>query len=229
MFSETGITIHIMTISPAQIRAAISLLGLRVNHVCDELDLNVPNLTKYLNPKDASKKDISKSTLDILDSYFSNKRIVFTENDGVARKPRQDFEVLYGRQGFRTLMDDIYITARDVGGDIRIINGHPELFLKTLGREWYEMHVARMAEVKGNIDFKIIAVRDGGEIAGTVADYRWIEPDEFFGNSIYIYGDTVASIYFDEDDVAIEIVNRKRLAQTWQHQFEIDWDYYGRR
>ncbi|MGH1374776.1 MAG: hypothetical protein ACRBCK_00390 [Alphaproteobacteria bacterium] len=218
-----------MTISPAQIRAAISLLGLRVNHVCDELDLNVPNLTKYLNPKDTSKQDISKSTLDILNAYFSNKRIVFTHNDGVARKPPQDFEVLYGRQGFRTLMDDIYMTAGSIGGDIRIINGHPELFLQTLGADWYAMHVARMESVKDNIDFKIIAVRDGGEIAGTIADYRWIEPKEFFGNSIYIYGGTVASIYFDEDDVVIEIMNRQRLAQTWRHQFEIDWNYYGDR
>jgi len=215
-----------MTLSQAQIRAANALLGIKTNIVAADLNVSHNNLTKFLNPDDP-KDNISKSILDKLDRYYANKRIVFAANDTVGKKPTSDFEVLHGSDGFKTLMDDVYEVAKTTGGALRIINGHPKLFIKFLGEVWYAAHVVRMEEFKDNIDFKIIAVADGGEIAGKIAEYRFIDEEFFFNNTIYIFGNTVASIYFNDDDVEIEILNRERLAQTWLHQFDIDWIYYS--
>ena len=82
-----------------------------------------------------------------------------------------------------------------------------------------------MREISG-FHFKIF-VEEGDTffIADKFAEYRYI-PSEFFNDqSFYVYGDRLALIAFEDNDVRINIIQSKGWAESFRRLFNFAWHY----
>jgi hypothetical protein len=121
-------------------------------------------------------------------------------------------------------MDDIYEVAKNVGGDICLFNGMPRYFYKYLGEEWYAEHSKRMSKIKNNFKLKI-TVKEGEDllIASDFAEYKYFPAHLFKEKTFYSYGDKLAIMSFDEDNVSIRVLAEKEIATSFQILFDIAW------
>ena len=60
-------------------------------------------------------------------------------------------------------------------------------------------------------------------IASKIAEYRYIPPEFFTDQSFYVYGDKLALIAFEENNVRINIINNKSWAQSFRNLFNYAW------
>lgn len=209
-----------MRLSKEQIAAARGLLSLSQTDLANATGVKRVTLSRF---EGGLQADMHKTTFDKLFTFFENRGVVFSENHGVAFRPAQEIIDLHGQDGFRVLMDTVYETANSVGGNISIINGSPALFLQHLGKDWYSKHAERMFALRDHYNFRIIAERQGHEIAQGFAEYRWINKNEFHNQSVYIFGNKVAFINFSDADVDIELVQRRNMAVTFNVIFDHMW------
>ncbi|MGH1374896.1 MAG: helix-turn-helix domain-containing protein [Alphaproteobacteria bacterium] len=202
-----------------QIRAARALIGWSQSDLAKHADLSQTGIARIEN----GTNQPNSQTLQKITNAFDQADVEFIGNSGVKKRTREIRE-LRGTEGFRALMDDVYLAANTVGGNIRIINGTPSIFLKWIGEEWYKKHAERMRGIKDSFDFKIVASQDGtNEIATGFAEYRWMDETCFYNNCVYIYCDRVAFIRFTEDDVIIEVAKRPSFAATFNLIFDYVW------
>ena len=203
-----------------QIAAARVLAEISQTELSMLSDVGIKNISNY--ERGANK--LSFEFLERIVKTFDNMGIRTTQNGGVEYKPSHEVTILRGREGFQRLMNDVYEEVKNSDfTEIRIINGTPSLFIKWLGQEWYEMHAERMYPLKGKLDFKILAVNEGKKIGKGFAEYRWLERDDFKGNSIYIFGNKHALIEFKDDDVIIELEDRPSVVENTKVMFNIMW------
>lgn len=204
----------------AQIRAARALLDWSQADLADKAGLSQTGIARIEN---GTNKPNSQ-TLNKIQAAFESAEIEFLDESGV-RKKSGEIKTFRGMEGFRTFMDDVYETAKRLGGEICIFNGKPADFIKHLGAEWYEMHSQRMNAIKSNFIFKII-IREGQKdfIAGGFAEYRWFPDSASKQKTFYAYGDRLAFIAFEEDDVTIQVMTQADLADGFRVLFDIGWD-----
>lgn len=211
-----------MTISREQIRAAIGLLNITQRQLSETIEVSRAILSNYLSGKQNS---IHKTTSDKLMTYFDNRGVMFLENSGVAYKPKNIITELEGRDGFRAFMEDVYSTVHDHGGEICVSNVDERNWIRWMTRDGYDAHAAKMSVIRADYRFKIL-IQDGDDffIASDIAEYRYVPSNYFTDQSFYVYGDKLALIEFDEDDVTVNIIYNKRWAKSFRTLFNYAWD-----
>jgi len=203
-----------------QIRAARALIGWSQGQLANESGLSQTGVARIEN----GTNQPNSNTIEKIENAFDRADIEFIGDSGV-KKRTSEIRVLEGTAGFRTLMDDVYATAQntDTKINISILNGTTDIFLKWLGKDWFETHANRMKEIKDNYIFRIVAAKSE-QIATGYASYRWINKDSFYNNCVYIYGNNVAFIRFSETNVIIELVRRENFAATFNLTFNYVWE-----
>lgn len=195
------------------------------------LDLSQQDLAQTLGMTRQTISDIEKgitdppaSRLQDLESFFGAKGIEFLDGDGLRMK--QIGVTRYrGRDELRTFMDDVYTTAKTVGGDICLFNGIPAQLRQSLGADWYAMHADRMQKIKTPFDFKVIVREDEKLLIGkNFATYRGFPQDQFHERTIYAYGNKLAFMNFDADDVRVLVLDQGEIADSFRVLFNIAWD-----
>lgn len=202
-----------------QIRAARALLDWSQSDLADHAGLSQTGIARIEN----GTNQPNSNTLNKIRSAFETADIEFLGTSGV-RKTSGEIRVFRGADGFRTFMDDVYARSKIVGCDICLFNGVPKQFYKWLGEEWYKKHAARMSEIP-NLKAKII-VKEGEDlfIANDFATYRWFPKDMFHEKTVYAYGDTLAFMSFEEEDVVIRAIKQLDLADSFRVLFDIAWN-----
>ncbi|MCK6417629.1 MAG: helix-turn-helix domain-containing protein [Alphaproteobacteria bacterium] len=203
-----------------QIRAARALLDWSQSDLADRAGLSQTGIARIEN----GTNQPNSSTLAKIEAAFEKGSIEFLGLSGVRLKTGE-IKTFRGQEGFRAFMDDVYETARDKGGEICLFNGVPRFFSKFLGEEWYQMHSARMQQIKDKFTFKII-VREGDEhtIAQGFAEYRWFPENLFNERTFYAYGDRLAFMNFSDDNVTIRVLPQEEFADSFRVLFNIAWD-----
>ncbi len=172
-----------------------------------------------------AEEKASKHTIDTLSNYFESQGIDFFSNNGVAFKP--DTKVYRGREGFRLFMDDVFEVADTVGGEICLFNARPANWIKWLKKDWYEKHSERMQKVleEKGFNFRVTAQKgDYSFIGKKFVEYRWV-PDKLFNQqSIYVYGNRMALMSFDEDAVEIFVIHKQEFADSFRAMFDHIWE-----
>jgi hypothetical protein len=122
-------------------------------------------------------------------------------------------------------MDDIYETAKRDGGLFCLHNAKPDNWYKWLGEEWFQMHSERMRTLGNKIDYRITA-KEGTTnfISSAFAEYRWFPAELFNEQSFYAYGNKLAFVNFDEDDVRVSVLENRAFADGFRVLFNIAWD-----
>lgn len=204
-----------------QIRAARALLNWSQSDLATRAHLSQTGIARIENGVNAP----NTSTMEKIIHAFDEAGLEFIGDRGVERRQR-DIKRYRGAAEFRAFFDDVYHTAKAMGGEICLFNGVPTLLQKWLGAEWYQFHAERMTAIKDLFDFKVI-VREGEKafIGRGFAEYRWFPAEQFHEKTIYVYGNKIAFISFSDDDVMVVQIDEEEAAESFRILFKAAWDY----
>jgi len=209
-------------ITAAQCRAARALLDWSQPILAEKCGLHVQTISNF----EKGAKIPSKRTLETIARTLQAEGIVLLEDDGVQRKANRVM-TYSGEDGFKAFMDDVYETAKSMGGEICLFNAKPSNWTKWLDSYWYDKHVARMETILPKFDLKIIVKKgDYNFISNRFAEYRWVAERVWNENSFYAYGDKVAFLNFENDNVEIYVLSQRKFAETMRFLFNLVWDQF---
>lgn len=211
-------------ITGGQLRAARGLVGSDQKEVVESCGISKATLSAIENGSSGGQAE----TLYRLQAFYEARGVVFTEDEGV-RFNRSGLRRFRGPAEFRRFYDQVFETARRDGGSICIFNGAPAALIRLLGEEFYETHAQRMAAIKDRFSFRvIIRENDRNLIGGSFAEYRWWPNERFGDRMLYVCGDMVAWIVFDETDVSVLALEDAEIAGAQRELFEIAWEREAR-
>lgn len=210
-----------MSISPKQLAMARILLDLSQKELAVKLDIARKTIMRIENGQSPG----STKTLQTIRTFFENNGLEFFPGDGVKRQTGE-IQTLKDADGLKAFMQMVYDHAKNTNGNIYLHNAKPNEWYKWLGKEWYErVHVTRMQALNKRHLFKITC-EEGTTlfISDTFAEYRWF-PREFFSDQpIYAFGDLLAFVSFEEDNLSIRILKNAEFSKAFQGLFNIAWN-----
>lgn len=207
-------------LTAAQCRAARALLGWSQPDLATRSGMHVQTICAF----ESESGTPTKRTLTRITETLEKGGVEFQPNDGVARKT-SPLTIYNGSDGFKAFMDDVYETAKSVGGEICLLNAKPANWIKWLGQDWYENHSKRMQTLLKTIDFRVTAKEgDKNFIGGKHSEYRWVPKEIWNEQSFYCYGDRIGFLHFEEDEVEIYVLKQKQFAESFRFLFNIAWE-----
>lgn len=210
-----------MPITSTQARAARAALALNGKSVAEKTGIFVTALHRF--EKDGTS--VSEEKLKILRRFYQNHGIEFSGETGVRLVDLKENRTYTGVEGFRLFMDDVYETARDVGGEIFLFNSKPSLWIDYLGQEWYDMHAARMADLGNKINFRIMVQEGEQNFILGLAQHRWLSGLQWKGKIVYGYGQKLAFLEFlPQNGIKITVMNSPEFNESFRVLFDIAWD-----
>lgn len=205
-------------LTASQCRAARALLNWSQPDLSKHCGVNVQTICAF--EKDSNTP--TKRTLEKITSSLEMSGVIFTEDEGVKLNKSGQF-VYEGREGFEKFMEDVYDVARTQGGKICIHNSRPDNWIKWLSAEWNEMHTQRMQALKGKFTQQITTSIGEYNFISRHAEYRWIPKEMSNDQSFYAYGDRIALMNFDDNNVHIVVMHNRKLADGFRSLFDVTW------
>lgn len=206
--------------TPEDIRAARAWLGWTQATLGEHVGLSsiaIANIEKR-------KFNATAANLEKIQSAFFDSDIEFIPGGGF--KKRSDLVRVYDtRAGHIAFFDDVYHTAKTVGGEI-LVSGVDETKFDDLLSDNIDMHVSRMNKLK-NISFKVLINEDDdNEAAEDYIEYRAVPNDYFASVPFYTYGSKVAIILWAVVPKII-VLNDVELQDAYRKQFYHLWESAG--
>jgi transcriptional regulator with XRE-family HTH domain len=182
-----------------------------------EINVSKPTLVR-MESGSPMKADTEKALMSFLKS-----RNIAVYDKGFEEKDEMR-ESLYGMDGFHTMYRQMYSAIRRGQGDLWLYNGVSHLVADALGEEFILKHRDVMAELEGQFSWRVVVEEGDDAFWGhKYAYYKWI-PKEYFNNkTIYVYGNTVAIVDFD-DDIRINLTHSKDVTDTMRLFLETTWE-----
>lgn len=208
-----------------QIRAARALLDWSQSDLADQAGLSQTGIARIEN----GTNQPNSKTLEKIQAAFDRANIEFLGTSGLRRKSGE-IRTLKGSEGFQKFMDDVYETMQKTGGEICVYNVDEKNWIKWMGEEQYKKHSARMKAIKEKVpSFKIIIEEgDWFFIANDFAQYKWFPKELFSAQSFYAYGNKLAFIRFQENDVRVMILTEAEFSQGFRVLFDIAWNHVAK-
>jgi len=210
-----------MTITMAQIRCARGLLDWSQAELSRRTDISTTSIGNI----ESGNTQARESTLQVIRNVFERAGIDFIGMDGV-RLQTEFMKTYTGVQGLSDFMDHVYETAKQFGGEIVLFNAYPENWIKLLGQDWMDMHSKRMSGLGNKISVKITS--KPGEtrfISKDFAEYRWFPKELFSDRCLYAYGDNIAFVNFEENNVSVTVLQQNDFAHAFRILFNIAWEH----
>ncbi len=203
-----------------QIRAARALLGWNQHALAARAGLSQTGIARIENgTNQPNAKTIAK-----IENAFEDGNIEFLGSNGVQKRGIQSHKYT-GANGFKEFMDKLYQTARDNGGDICTFNAATRYFKKALGDDWYAQHAQRMKAIKDNFTFRLIVEEGASEyLASSFGEYRVFPKDMLPEQKIYVYGDHISFMNFNDENIDIMEIKHAPSAESFRILFDIAWN-----
>lgn len=204
-----------------QLRAARAHTGLTQQEVAERAGVEKAQISRI---EAGAVTHPHHSTLNRIVGVYELEGIRFTDNDGIEATPT--IIELRGSKGFMQFMSDVFHTVKSSKEhcEICVSNVDERNWHKWMGKEGYDEHAAKMANLPRNFSFKIF-INEGDDyyIASEFAQYKNIPQKYFTDQSLYVYGDKIALISFG-DDVNIKITKSAANAESFRGLFNYAWD-----
>jgi DNA-binding XRE family transcriptional regulator len=206
-------------ISGKQIKAARALTDMRQDELAELIGLTPQAIRKIeddaVQPREGTMNDIM--------NVFTAKGIEFLENQGVRFRP-EGIQILNGREGLISLMEDIYDACRrGIAGDVVLAGAPEDDFQRILG-EYDDKYLANMSSVAGLKMRTLIQEGDTNTVSSDYTEYRWAPKGQFQPVPFYAYADKLAIVVFEADPAPrIFIIQSKTIANAYRHQFDSIW------
>lgn len=203
-----------------QIRAARALLGWSQHDLADKAGLSQTGIARIENgTNQPNSKTITK-----IETAFDAADVEFLGSSGVQKRGIQSHRYS-GPEGFKEFMDRLYQTARDVGGEICTFNAATSYFHSILGEEWYQKHAERMRSVQDNYTFRLIVDEEATQfLASDFGEYRTFPKEMLPEQKIYVYGDYISFMNFNDENVDIVEIKHGASAHSFRILFDIAWN-----
>ncbi|MBI4163006.1 MAG: hypothetical protein HY513_04950 [Candidatus Aenigmarchaeota archaeon] len=129
-------------------------------------------------------------------------------------------KVMEGRKNLSELLDDVFLTLKDSGGEV-LISGVDERKFLEADKKSIIGHIARL--MKHGIKEKLL-VKEGDLffLAGEQSVYKWMPENAFSPTPVYIYGNKVAIILWTSREIII--IENPTLADNYRKQFIFLWE-----
>jgi len=205
-------------ISSKQIRSARAFLNWGQEELAEKAGLAISTIRsiegKNAPPSMKSEQGIRRAFEPFID---------FLSNGGI--QPKQETVDIYrGKEGFVDFLRHVHVVCRDVGGEIYVSNVNEKLFEKWMD-DFLTEYVRIMNEIpKGNFWFKTIVEEGDTYLPSLYTEYRWISKQHYSTVPTYIYGQNLAIIVFEEDDVTVYVHQNDKLVNAFRKQFKLVWD-----
>ncbi len=204
-------------INSAQVKAARALLNWKQEQL--ELVSGVGRKTIYdCERGSSSTKD---TTLKKLQKTFENHGIEFLPRSGVALRD-QMVSSYEGIEGEQFLLDDIYKTLKETGGEVLVygVHGESPLDYKEF-REMVVKHVERL--YAAGLTQRVLKREGDTNFIAPEESYRWMPITETVPVPLYIYDNKVAFSQLTEPKTTT-IIENIMIAESWRHLFNFAWD-----
>lgn len=130
-------------------------------------------------------------------------------------------KILKGEESISRVLDDVYSTLKNSGGEVYVSGVDERKFIKT-NRSAITAHIKRLA--KAGINEKLLAKEgDLFFFAGKQSAYRWVPENLFNPTPMYVYGDKVAIIVWGSAPQVL-IIKNEALADAYRKQFTFIWE-----
>lgn len=180
---------------------------------------------KTLSNAENGTNKLSSDNAARLRLFYLSRGLEFTDYNGVRETPT-GLRRYRGATEFREFYDDLYETAKTVGGDICLFNGVSANVLKWLGEDYRKVQVERMIKIKDRYTFRVIVEHGDNVFFGaTYCEYRWFPHDLFNHKTFYVYGSKVAFVNFDNDDVNVIVIDDQDIATSQLLLFNLAWEH----
>lgn len=210
-------------ITREQLRAARGLAGFGQKMVAENIGVDPKSISNI----ETGKGELSSPNATKLVSFYESRGIEFTDCNGVRQSP-SGVRIYNGNAGFQQFYDDIYETARTVGGDMCLYNAASHLVIGALGADYVQIQQERMMKLKAKrpdqYTYKVIfAEGDATFFGDTYCEYRWINPEHFNETATFVYGDKVGLATFRNNDVDVVVIKNAGFAESQKKQFGLLW------
>jgi transcriptional regulator with XRE-family HTH domain len=161
-----------------------------------------------------------RESADAIRSALERAGVEFLPRSGV-RLRDNIIETFEGADATRALVEDIYETLRDTGGEILIAFLNEEKGIQDLGFDYLE----EQGEKRRNagITHRLLIRRKESYIVGPLDSYRTM-PDEYFSpHPFFIYGPKLALLRTEPVARAV-ILNDVAFAESARNLFDFIWD-----
>jgi DNA-binding XRE family transcriptional regulator len=133
-------------------------------------------------------------------------------------------ETLYGSEGFHIMYQQLYTSIRQGNGDLWLYNGVSHLVADGLGQDFIKTHQQIMNDMSGRFGWRVVVEEGDDAFWGhKYAYYKWIPKKHFNNKTIYVYGNTVAIVDF-EDGIRINLTHSKDVTDTMRLFLETTWE-----
>jgi transcriptional regulator with XRE-family HTH domain len=197
-----------------QCRAARGLLGWTQQDLAESSGLSKTAINNF----EKGHSDIKTESLRAIRMAFESADVEFMGLEGL-RKKSETVQVFKGEQAFGDLLDDIYDTLKDTGGEI-LISYADERITSQVEPKKLLMHIDRLRN--HNISERVLCAPGTSSILTTNGGYRWTDASAVTtGMTTFIYGGKVALELWNQ--AMILIINSREAANAESHRFEQLW------
>jgi len=131
-------------------------------------------------------------------------------------------KTIEGRGSIAKILDDVYTTLKNSGGEV-FISGIDERKFLEANKNAITAHIERLS--KAGITERLLAREDDSFFfAGSQSVYRWVPENLFNPTPIYVYGEKVAMIVWGPYQQVI-IIHNAVLADAYRKQFLFIWEH----
>lgn len=201
-----------------QIRAARALIGWSQSDLAEQANLSQTGIARIEN----GTNQPNSTTIEKIRTAFDKADIEFIGDTGV-KKRTGEIRTLDGVSGFRAFIDDLYETTKETGKMVYLYNARPKNWHDWLGKDWWDLHSARMTKLNDKAQRIFIAEDDTYLISSAFSEHRYFPKELFNDQSIYAYGDKIAFVTFS-DTVRIRILDNKQFCDGFRVLLDIAWN-----
>jgi transcriptional regulator with XRE-family HTH domain len=204
-----------MLITPQQIRAARALLKWGQDELSTRSGVSVPAIANIEN----EKQHANAGTQQKIFAALSTAGIDFI--DGGVRQVKNVVQVLQGDDANARLLENIFITLKDTGGEI-LISGLREPDNKR-SKEYQNLivHLERLQEAR--ITERILLEEGDKNFVAPANWYRWLPKAYFSPYTFQLYANKLALINWGPPQEVI-IIDSPFFAGSFRNFFNFAWD-----
>jgi transcriptional regulator with XRE-family HTH domain len=203
-------------INPAQIRAARGLLGWKIVDLAKMTNLTTNAISKI------EREDVSahRGSLEKIQKAFEDAGVEFLPGSGLRKKDRI-VETYEGEGALRRLVEDVYNTLRDTGGEMIIAHLDEGNALKSLGEKFLKDQISKRKQA--NITHRLLVKVNDPNLIPPLNTYRILPHKYFSPYPFYIYGSKLALLCW-EPTPRVVVIDDERFAESARKLFNFVWD-----
>lgn len=206
-------------LTPAQCRAARGLLNWSRPELAERCQLSPQTVSKFENE---TSNALAPRTNERVVSTFEMAGVVFSPENGL-KLGGSVVTVLEGENANAQLLDDIYHSLRDKGGEV-LLSGLAEVDQEDDPEAYKTLlwHLDRLQ--KAAISERILIAEGDTNFVAPRTWYRWLPKAYFSDTPYHLYGDKVAMLQWGPPQTIVLIKN-PLFAQTMRGNFNFIWDH----